>query len=394
MVIKTSDGEFKVTLVVDKDVDEGTYILYVVASPDGKSFDLSRDPYTMLTVTVIPIGVLKYPSQIEIVRGTEKRIFIEVNGEPGKDVFVCYTLKGHGVKVTKAADPSKDSVSFGHDNGFTKWNETENGTWWMYVDIYPYYDVENHKLVPSWDRNRPDEVKLLPTGMYDFGIHVYTRDPDSGIFTETSEVSIPLIVKPINLQVDAPSEITKGEDLTIKIKENRVVTTSYDNIYVILDLKTKLRKISRVSLDANGTAEVTIPTADLDPGTYKLYVRDTMGTEKGRIEDYYDIPPTDSYAKNFSADDDAWWFGEIKIVEAAAPTTTVTATATATATTTVAPTTTVVTTTTVAPTTTVAKTTTVTTTVPPTTTKKTPGFEAIFAITGLLAIAYLLRRRQ
>ncbi len=392
MVIKTSNGEFKVTLTVSKTADEGSYVLYVVASPDGRSFDLSKDPYTMISVIVLPIGVVKYPSEIKMVRGSEERVFIKVNAEPDSDIFVCYTLEGHGVKVTKAATPTSSGVSFGHNNKFSKWNESENNTWWMYVDLYPYYDIENHMLTDTWTCDKKDTVKLLPTGVYKFGIHVYTRDPDSGIFTETSEVTIPLIVEPVKLTVEVPTTVKKGDNLVIKIKENRKVTTSYDYIYVVLDTGTKLRKFTHVSLDKNGTATVLMPTADLDPGEYKLYVRDTMGTECGNINDYYNIPPTDSYAKNYSADDDALWVGTVKIVEAAAVTTTVPPTTTVTTTT--VTTTTVPTTTTVAPTTTVAKTTTVVTTPPPTTTKKTPGFEAIFAIAGLLAITYLLRRRQ
>ena len=396
MVVSTSNGKFQVTLTVNKTADEGTYILYVIASPDGQNFDLSKDPYTQLSVTIVPVGIVKAPTEIKVVRGSETKVFIEVNGEPDSVLFAGYTIKGHGVKVEKGLNSSsnfRSDVKFERNNQFTKWNETENGTWWMFATIYPYYDPDHHRLTNEWVKG----YKTLPPGVYEFTIHVYTKTSDTGYFTESSSVTIPLIVESPVLTVDVPSEVVKGDTLVVKIKENRVGMNTYDNIYVILDLGTKLRKYQKVPLDENGTAIVEIPTADIDPGTYKLYVRDTMGTSSGKIDDYYDIPPTDSYAKNFSADDDVLWVGEVKVVEAAPVTTTTatpTVTTTAVTTTTVAPTTTVVTTTTVAPTTTVAKTTTVTTTVPPTTTKKTPGFEAIFAITGLLAIAYLLRRRQ
>ncbi|WP_457550845.1 PGF-CTERM sorting domain-containing protein [Archaeoglobus sp.] len=392
-IVSTSNGKFKVTLTVSKEADEGTYILYVIASPDGRNFDLSKDPYVQLTVTIVSVGVVKAPDTITIVRGSEKKVFIEVNGEPDSVLFAGYTLEGHGVKVTKGVSVSRSSVTFNHHNQFTKWNETNNGTWWMYATIYPYYNVSGNELESTYQIG----YKLLPVGTYEFTIHVYTKDSDTELFTETSTVTIPLVVESVKLTVDAPSEVVKGEPLVVKIHENRKGSITYDYIYVILDLGTKLRKYQRVALDADGNAVVKIPTADIDPGTYKLYVRDTMGTEKPgtTIDDYYDIPPTDSYAKNFSADDDALWVSTVKIVEASAVTTTTPVpTTTAVTTTTVAPTTTVVTTTTVAPTTTIAKTTTVVTSPPPTTTKKSPGFEAIFAIAGLLAIAYLLRRRQ
>ena len=388
MVIRTSEGEFTVTLTVTDIARDGSYILYVVASPDGRSFDLSTDPYTLISVTILPIGIVKKPDEIKIVRGTEYRVFIEVNGEPEKDVFACYTLEGKGVKVTKGAIPSTGGVSFTNNNGFTKWNETEEGTWFMFVDLYPYYDIEEGMLTSSWDCEVKDTVKLLPAGTYDFTIHIYTKDPDSGIFTETSSAPIVLEIEPIVIDVNVNRTVVRGEDLRVEIKENRVVTTSYDHIYVILDTGTKLRKFSRVPLDPNGTAVVEIPTADLKEGKYYLYVRDTMGTECGRnisepprIEDYYKIPPTDSYALHYAADDDAL-VGPIEI-EIVAPGV-VTPTPTTPAPTTPTPTT--------PPPTTPP--TTVVTTPPPTTTTPSPGFEAIFAIAGLIAIAYLLRRRH
>ncbi len=376
LVVKTdANGNFKVTLTVSKTADTGTYTLYVIAPSNTSEVDLSRDAYVQIPVTITEVGFVHVPDKIVITRGGQKDVFVEVNAEPDNVVKVEYKLEGHGIDI-KASDNTK----------FSKWNETENG-WWVFTTIYTYYDPNSEQLKPSWQEG----YKLLTVGTYDFTIKLYKITSTGGWEEETS-VSIPLIVQAVELNVTAPTEVKKGDMLVVTVHENRVGEKAYDNVYVILDLGTKIRKYA-VTLNENGTATVEIPTADIDPGTYKLYIRDTMGTElHGTIDDYYDIPPTDAYAKYYKADDDALWVGTVKIVEAAAVTTTVppTTTVTATVTTTTVPTTT----TTVAPTTTVAKTTTVVTTPPPTTTKKTPGFEAIFAIAGLLAIAYLLRRRQ
>jgi len=407
MVIKTISGSdtFKVTLTVEDNARYDTYTLYVIASPDGQTYDLAKDPYVQLTVTVIPAGIIYAPDTFTITQGSAKKLFIEVNAKPNDVIYVGYSLKGHGVDITTNWD--QNFLKFDSNNGFTKWNETANGTYWMFVTIYPYYDIDNKELVSSY--NNPTVDKLLPVGLYELTLHVYTQDPDHpGTYVESQTKTITMDVQPVVMAVTCPSEVVVGQPINVTIHENRVNCNQYDNIYVVMDLGTKLRKYMGIALNESGYAVVSIPTGDITPGTYKIYVRDTMGTFVPPpnnpnfgitqfITDYYNLSPTSGYAKAFKADDDVLVVKTVKILaspENVTPTPTPTATATPTPTPTPTPKPTA--TPTPKPTATPTPTPTATPTPTPTPTpkKKTPGFEAVFAIAGLIAVAYLLRRRE
>jgi len=371
--LKVVDNKFSVQLTVNESADTGTYIVYVIAPANESRINPTEDAMVQLSLTVTEFGFLKVPSEIRIARGDTYDVYVQVNADPD-DVRVKAEFTGHGVDVKE------------ENFVFTKYNES-NETGWVYGTIYPFYDDDNNTL-------SPDTGTLLRAGTYSLTLHLYRLYDGKEEEISEAKTTIPVIVEPLELSVTVPDTVTKGEKLVVKIDTNRRSTKIYDYIYVVLDLGVKKMKYTRIALDSNGSAEVEIPTAGIDPGTYKLYVRDAMVTldEKGRdIEEWYDIQPTDAYAKDFNADDDVLWIGEVKVVAPGVVTPTPT---------TPTPTTPVVTPTTPTPTTppptTPTPTTPVTTppatTPPPTTTTPTPGFEAIFAVAGLLAIAYLLRR--
>ncbi len=374
--VKVEDNKFSVKLEVDSRADVDTYTIYVIAPANPPEVDPTEDAMAQFSLTVTEFGFSWVPKEIRMVKGDEIDVYVKVNCDPD-DVKVTGEFHGQGARV--------DEDEFGE---FSKHNETEDGGW-VYATIYPFYNDTLDKLVSEGE---PDE--LLRPGMYTLTIHMYNRETGEEI--SEAETTIPVIVEEPVLNVDVPSEVKKGEPIVVKIDTNRG-EKGYDYLYVVLDLGVKKMKYTRIALDENGDAEVEIPTAGISTGTYKLYVRDAMRTLPNipnvDIEKWYDIDPTDSYAKYYNAQDDILWVGEVKIVEAAVTTpTTVTTNVTATVTT---PTVTTTTTTPVTTTTTTVTTTTTTTAVTTTTTPKkpTPGFEAIFAIAGLIAVAYLLRRR-
>ena len=222
MHIKTIAGgnTFEVTLKVSKNASYGTYTLYVVASPNGTSFDLSKDAYIQLPVTIEPVGIIYAPDTFTITQGSAKKLFVEVNAKPNDVVYACYTLEGHGVDIKKGATPSTTSVTFANNNQLVKWNETANGTYWMFATIYPYYDTIRKVLVSDYTNMNTE--KLLPVGTYTLTIHLYTKDPDSGMFEETASKEITMDVQPVIMTVTCPSEVVKGEPIKLVIHENRV----------------------------------------------------------------------------------------------------------------------------------------------------------------------------
>jgi hypothetical protein len=116
-----------------------------------------------------------------------------------------------------------------------------------------------------------------------------------------------------------------------------------------------------------------------------------MGTEKGDFLKWYDIPPSDYFAKEYYADDDNLIVYKEEAVKVIIPKETPTTTATATPTPTTPPPTT--TTPTPKPKPTRTKPTPQHTIHPiPTTTEETPGFTALVSGIGIIT-TYLLRKR-
>ena len=241
-----------------------------------------------------PGGFSWVPDEVKMVRGEKVNVYVKVNCDPD-DVVVKAEFEGMGVKI------EEDNLVF------TKYNES-NGVGWVYATLYPFYDESTNSLVDTGD---PDDL-LIP-GVYTLTLHMYSAVTGEEI--SEAETTIPVTVVPLEIYVDVPSEVKKGEPIVVKIYTNRD-EEGYDYIYVVLDLGVKKMKYSKIALDENGNAEVVIPTAEISPGTYTLYVRDAMRTVKGDVEDWYDIPPTDAFAKYYNAQDDVLFIKIIEIVEA------------------------------------------------------------------------------
>ncbi len=366
-VLKVSDGKFSVKLEVEDDAKVGTYTLYVIAPADVDHPDPTEDEMAQLAFEVVEFGLAQYPSFIKIARGDSYDLYVKVAGDPDK-LCVRAEIRGSGVRV------------YEENFRLSKFNESEETeTGWVFNTIYPYYNDSGNSLDSSFDY---DNNTLLPAGLYTVTLHLYK---DKDCYSEVESVDIPMEVVIPEMNVVVPDMVKKGDDLNVKIETNR--GGSYDYLYVVLDLGAKQKVYSRIPIDENGVAEVSIPTGDIEPGEYTLYVRDAMGTLEGYggsfdIKTMYDIEPTDSFAKAYGAHDDLLFKKVIEVVEELPTTTTTTTTVTVTETTTTTTTTTVTTTTTAAVTTTT-----------PEQGGGVPGFEAVFAIAGLLAVAYLLRRK-
>ena len=376
--ISVKGGKFETILKVSTSrtyVRPDTYLVYVIEPSNYPTFDPTQDPMAILSITVVEFSLEKVPDEIVMVPGDYVDVFVKVRGDP--DLLNTYVkIEGHGVKV-----PYTNML-------MTKYNESE-GHGWFFATVYPFYNKATSTLDPDFNNgvNAP-----LVLGTYTVTFYLYQGG------SQVDEKTALLKVVPLDLSItvepqDTQGYVVKGQELVVKIQTNRHAK-GYDDIHVIFDLGSTRLKYLNNPLDEKGYTEVTISTAGIPAGDYNLYVRDRMktyytaGSNAWDWDKYYDYDPTEEFyaAKDVYGHDDGLVVKKIKVVEAAVTTTTTTvATTTTTTTTTTAPTT-VVTTTTTTPTTAV------TTTTP----KKpgVPGFEAIFAIAGLIAVAYLLRRKK
>jgi len=369
-VVTVTDGKFSVKLEVRDDAKVGTYTLYVIAPANLSRPDPTEDEMAQLAFEVVEFGLAQYPGIIKIARGDSYDLYVKVAGDPD-NLCLRAEIRGSGVRVYE----EKFRL-----HKFNESEETETG--WLLGTIYPYYNDSSNSLESSF---KYDMNVLLPAGLYTLKLRLYK---DTACSSEVESADIPMEVVIPEMNVVVADMVKKGDNLNVRIETNR--GGSYDYLYVVLDLGAKQKVYSRIPIDQNGVAEVSIPTGDIDLGDYKLYVRDAMATLEGYggkfdIKTMYDIDPTDSLAKAYGAHDDLLFKKIVRVVEEL-PTT---PTPTTPAPTTPAPTT-------PAPTT-PAPTTPAPTTPTPTTPAQqpggVPGFEAVFAIAGLLAVAYLLRRK-
>ena len=343
------DGTFETILKINRDIRPDTYILYVFEPSDrtGQVFDPREDAIAMLAVQIIEFEI-SAPDEIEIVRGDTVDIFVRVNGDPDL-VAVRAEIEGRGVDV------AEERLQF------IKYNESGSG--YLFATIYPFYNENTLSLDANFI---PGANELLSLGSYKMTIHLY-RITAAGTEEHVSDKVVLLKIIPPELKVECPSAVHQGEDIVVKIDTNRK-SKGYDYIHVILDLGTDRLKFLYIPLDENGDAEVKISTAGFEPGKYTLYVRDTMGTDPRsgtgfNFDIHYDYDPSKEYfaCKDVWAHDDRLEVKEIEVLEVGVPIATPTPTPA--------------------------------TPTPTATPKGIPGFEAVIAIVGLLAVTYLLRRR-
>lgn len=362
MAVDVKDDKFEKTITVLTTADAGAYTLYVFAPADANIVDPVSDAQRIFSVQVVEVGFVEVPEVIKMVRGDDVTVEVKVNAPNPDDVYVNGTFKGYGIDVTMQ---------------FTQ--GTEEGV--FELPLYPFYNDTTGTLEST---GTPDQ--LLATGMYTLTLRLYYK---GGKEVEEAKTSIPVEVVAPELNVDVPAEVKKGDQLTVVVSTNR--GEGYDGIYVVLKAPMKTYT-QRLYTDENGMATATFETFGLDIGEYKIYVRDTMGTINGELKDFYDIDPTDAYARQYYAQDDVLVVKAVSIVEELAPTPTPTPEATPTPTPEPTPTPTPEKTPTPEPTPTATPEETPTPT-PTREEKPTPGFEAVFAVAGLLAVAYLLRRK-
>ncbi|MEM2727274.1 MAG: hypothetical protein QXV61_03345 [Archaeoglobaceae archaeon] len=131
------------------------------------------------------------------------------------------------------------------------------------------------------------------------------------------------VVKP-KLSVKVPDEVISGDPVHIMVSTNRV-NEAFDGFYyngIVLTLVGDNYKAVRiVELDENGQANITIETAGLSEGDYRLYIRDTGLTfRENDLKKfamlYYDLDPKDSKAKEYYAQDDVLVVKDLKIIKA------------------------------------------------------------------------------
>ncbi len=367
MVPDTNDKlDFKIKVL--DDADAGTYYLYFYAPANVSEIDRASDPQKAVAITVTDPRIVSVDVPAEIPYQGKAKVKVSTEVGDTDKAYVTFVLEGMNIK----AGPSDFKLGW--------------------TDDYKKVDSDGNV---SFDLNLRDYAEetgdTLSTGLY--VLKVKLKYAGEVVDSATTTVPVEIVAPSLDVEV-APESPVVGDVITVNITTNRVGDSGYDGIWVTM-VGPNFKSVQQASLNDEGIAEVTFETIGLAAAEYKIYVRDTQKTvkdidENELAEKYYDLDPTSTYAKNYDADDDVLTWVTVKLSETAPTTPTET-------TTTVVTTTTPVTTTPVE--TTPVKTTPVETT-PEKTPEKTPeekppipGFEAIFAIAGLLAVAYLLRRK-
>ncbi len=356
--------DFKIS--VNKNADPGAYYLYFYAPANTSKVDRASDAQAVIAITVTDPRIVSVdiPSRIPYQGAVE----VSILTDPGdrENVRLDFVLEGMNIK----ARPSDFGLA---------------GMWMPDAKNYVNFtlDLKNYK----------NGDKQIEPGLYVFTVKLYLCTDSSCSSTEEvdsarTEKLVEIVPQTLDVEI-SPSTIVVGDKITVTITTNREGKAGYDHIWITM-VGPNYKAVQRVTLDSSGKGVATFETIGLSAGTYKFYIRDTAGTinedqitENKLVEDLYNLDPADPIARVYGAQDDILVVKTIELLEKAVTTTT-----TATTTTTVVTTTT--TTTTVATTTTTTTTATTTTTTPG---GGIPGFEAVFAIAGLLAVAYLLRRR-
>ncbi|MDI9642844.1 MAG: PGF-CTERM sorting domain-containing protein [Archaeoglobales archaeon] len=340
--------------------DAGTYYLYFYAPANTSMIDRASDPQKMFAIVVTDPRITKV--EIPSVIPYQGKVEVTITADPGKreNARLTWVLEGSNIKA-RPTDFGRGDIYYSLDSN----NEVK-----FYLDLKDYRSGS----------------RVIDPGLYVFTVKLYLDSEEVDKVQKLVEISA------VSLDVTIePSVIVIGDQIKVTVQSNREGVAGYDHIFVTM-VGANYKAVQRVTLDSTGKGSVTFETLGIADGTYKIYVRDTMNTSTADYpelyvaEELYDLDPADATARVARAHDDILVIRTIQILkEKPTPTPT-----------TPPPTTPPVTTPAVTPTT-PPPTTPPVTTPPPTTTPAPgpiPGFEAIFAIAGLVAIAYLLRRRQ
>lgn len=389
MDVGVTDDKFSKTLTVNvKNVETGTYTLYLYAPSSPNTIKVNEDQQKTFSVTVKESGFESVPESTTMVRGDKVDLDFTVPDTSKDDVYAEFTFEGSGIKI----NPDEYSQ-------FQNQLPDKNGV--IELALYPFWFSPSGVDILEPDYNTSsstamDNSILLPAGDYTLTAELFNKDPVESL----EELEIPVKVVEPDISVEVPGEVKLGDELKVTVKTNR--GENYDGIYVIIG-RTMNPLSQKLLTDANGDATASFETRGLELGTYEVYVRDTIRTihPDYNIDDFYDWDPATEREKWVK--DDVLMTKTVSIVEeltaTPTPTPTLTATPTATATQPTPTSTPVTTPTATQPTGTPVQTaTTPTTTATPTATPildtiDIPGFELVFAVGGLLAALYLLNRR-
>ncbi|MEM0202383.1 MAG: PGF-CTERM sorting domain-containing protein [Archaeoglobaceae archaeon] len=358
-IMADSNGKLDFKLKVKTTADPGNYYLYFFAPANAPIINRASDAQRMIAVTVTDPRIVKIevPSKIPYQGKAE----ITIVTEPGKgddvNVAIDWVLEGMNIKARPG-----DFAGLG-------------------PSPFPTDSANTVKFKLDLSKYKGGEKQLEP-GVYVLTVKLYLEGEE--VDSARTQKLVEIVAQKLDVTIE-PEPIVVGDTMKVTLTTNRE-QAGYDNIWVTL-VGPNYKAVQQAVLDSTGKGVVSFETLGLAPGTYKLYVRDTAGTidqiaVTKLVEDLYSLDPADTSAVLYKADDDILVIRTVELLKEK-PTPTPTPTPTTPAPTTPAPTTPTPTPTTPPPTPT-----------PTPTPKPTPGFEAIFAIAGLLAIAYLLRRRQ
>ncbi len=354
--------DFKVDVLVQTsqygDVSPGTYYLYFYAPANvtggvANEIDRASDAQAIVAISVTDpkIESVDIPSKLPY----QGEVEVSILTAPGDrdNVELTFTLEGSNIK----ARPNDFGIS-------TEQKPNANNYVNFTLDFKEYAVRKGSTLEP---------------GLYVFTVKLSFVDALGGDEVDSKEILVEIVPQTLDVQIDPASPVV-GDKITVTVTTNREGVSGYDHIWVTM-VGTNYKAVQRVTLNSEGKGTVSFETVGLAPGTYKFYVRDTAGTvdqmtEVELVEELYDLDAADTLAKVYDAHDDLLVVKTVEVLETAPTPTPTTPAPTTPAPTTPAPTT-------PAP----------TTTTPAQQPGGVPGFEAVFAIAGLLAVAYLLRRR-
>lgn len=366
----TTDNEIEIT--VDENATARTYTLYFFASANNSIIDTLSSPQAAISVTVMEVKWVDFPDEVTLVRGGSVKVTLNASYSVGT---VSAVFKGQGIYH----EINTSDSDFYSNDGSTHT-----------ITIYSYLN-NNKEMVAD------NPASLLATGQYVLEVSLIR----AGNTVDKATIFVNVVNPEINVEV--PSEVVKGEPLVVNITTNKVDSSTTQTVWVFLETANDVFD-RQVYIDDEGKGFVEFQTYNLELGTYRIFVRDTMGTgaeDRGTLRNYYSLDPADPLAKYLNLSDDILLGPyDVKVVEELTPTPTPTPEETPTPTPTPTATPTPTPTKTPTPTPTPVETPTKEETPTPAPTKTTeekkqgPGFEAVFAVAGLLAVAYLLRRRQ
>jgi len=240
-----------------------------------------KDPKAVVSFEVVKVQVVSYPHPI-IEQGRKHIIKLKLN------TFAEFIRP-------------EVYVIFEGDRVDMDWIlEREDGSFILNVIFKPFVDLYNDTFLDSGSPNQ-----LIPEGTY--YIHVELYNPETrGV---ESKMTFPIkVIKP-TYNVTVPDVVEVGDKLEIKIR--CVDPSPYDHVYVVIKYGMDLTYF-KVKM-YNGSCVLNVTPKWL--GTYKIYIRDTLGSEKGNIIEYYDIPPDEPIARQYYANDDVLIVKEVKVVE-------------------------------------------------------------------------------